>query len=144
VKDAVLTLASLAILVLAGLSIFAPPRMSFAMDVSTQAISGDSAVIYGTVVDASDRPVRGATVAIVREANGDSTQVAALTTAPDGTFRTVLSGPFGEHRVLVSADMGGRVVRDSQCFLVEGGHAYGVRAELINRDYFVFLPISTY
>ncbi len=143
-KDAMLTLASLAILVVAGLSIFAPPRMSFAMDVSIQAISGDSAVIYGTVVDASDRPVRGATVVIVREMNGESVQVAALATAPDGTFRTVLPGPFGEHRVLVSADMGSRVVRDSQRFVVEGGHAYGVRAELVNRDYFVFLPISTY
>jgi hypothetical protein len=143
-KDALLTLASLAILVIAGLSIFAPPRMSFAMDVTTQAISSDSAVVYGKVVDGSDRPVRGATVVIVREENGDSVQVAALATAPDGTFRTELTGPFGQHRVLVSADMGGNVVRDSTCFDIDGGHAYGVRVELVNRDYFVFLPVSSY
>jgi hypothetical protein len=80
----------------------------------------------------------------VHENGSRPEQVASLVPEADGTFRVEIEGKFGTHRVIVSADAGTRTARDTVTIEIEAGHAYGVSAELIQRDYFVFLPISTY
>lgn len=144
VKDLLITGVSIVAVLLAVVYIAFPPGPTMAMTVTSQAISGDSGVIYGKVVDAAGKPIREATVVVVRETGGSPVQEASLTTAHDGTFRVMVGAPFGTRRVIVSADVGSSVARDTITVGVAGGHAYGITAELVDRDYFLFLPIVTY
>lgn len=100
--------------------------------------------LFGTVVDAAGKPVRGATVVVVRYVNGVSQNVVTLVSAADGTFFTTLSEPSGTHRLIASVDVGGKNVRGSATLEPQSGQTYGVKITLIEKSYFMFLPIPGY
>ena len=139
-----MTLGSVAVVLVVVLAVFSPPGETLALYVETSAIASDEAVIYGVVEDATGKRLRGATVVVVRENGEGPEQIASVETGTQGTFRVVVTERFGMHRVVVSADAGARTARDSIRIDVEPGSAYGITAELVQRDYFVFLPVSTY
>lgn len=144
VQDVVLTVLSLVIVGGAAMAIFTPPEKSIALGVESEPIASDVAIVYGTVVDVEGKPVRGARVAVIYENGNGPEQIASVSTAADGSFRVVSSGPFGTYRVVVAADIGTTTARDSITFQATAGHAYGITAELVNRDYFIFLPVVGY
>jgi len=102
------------------------------------------AYLYGQVVDPAGKPVRGATVAVMRYVNGVSERVVSLVSAADGTFSTTLAEPSGTYRIIASVDVGGKNVRGSTTLDPESGLSYGVRVTLIEKSYILFLPIPGY
>ncbi len=142
VLDVVLTGASVLIVLGIASLILTPPGRSMAVEVSdTQATAGEM-VLYGTVVEDTGKPVRGATVVVTRDSTGQ--QVASLSSAADGTFRAALTPIADTYRIAASADVGGRMVRDTVRVDMSPGHAYGVRIELRSRDYFLFIALPSY
>ena len=139
-----LTVSSLFIVAIAAFSIFAPPQKSLALEAYAETIPSDRAVIYGTVLDTEGKPVRGANIVVVYENGSGPVQIAALVPEADGTFRVETDGPFGTHRVIVSAAAGRQTARDSISLDVQAGNAYQITAELISREFFTFLPVSGY
>lgn len=103
-----------------------------------------SAYLYGTVIDPAGKPMRGATVVIVRYVNGVSQRVTTLVSAADGSFSTTLVDPSGTYRIIASVDVGGNNVRGSTTFSPASGGSYGVQVTLIEKSYFLFLPIPGY
>lgn len=141
IQDVVLSATSAAVVILVAWLLFMPPGVSMAISVESIAASGPI-TLYGRVIDQDGRPVRGASVVVVRDLDG--VQVASLGTAADGTFRTVITGGPGSYRVVASVSVGGRTVRDTTRIDMEPDHTYGVSVELQRRTYFLFLPLPSY
>jgi len=142
--DVGLTIASMLVLVIAALYVVAPPAYTMAAEVSTSATAAGQIVVYGSVLDTDGRPVRSATVVVSRQDGETLTRVLTIPVAADGTFRGETTAVDATYRVTVSADVGGRIARDTLALEMTAGHAYGMNIELIGRDYFVFLPIPSY
>jgi hypothetical protein len=144
--DVVLTLVSMVVLVVLALYVVAPPAPSMALDVTSgaAATAGQPAVVYGTVVEGDGKPVRGATVVVSHQTSTGLVRVLSMTADATGAFRGEGPSPSGDYRVTVSADVGGRTARDTIGLALEPGRSYGLRAELVVRDYFIFLPLPTY
>lgn len=125
------------------------PTPAFAVDViETQTVATDSVVFYGRVFEAgTDKPVRGTSVTAVRvEADGVVRRVGMVTADPaDGTFRMeVQPASAGTYRLVFEANISGATLRDAFTLEASPGHAYGMQAELINREYYVLLPLPGY
>lgn len=142
--DVSLTVTSIVVLLIAALYVVAPPRPSMATEVTTSVTTGTGAVVYGSVLDTADRPVKGATVVVSRQNGGTLERVLSLTAAADGTFKGDVPSPSGTYRITVSADVGGITARDTMSLALEPGRSYGIKAELTDSSYFVFLPIPSY
>jgi hypothetical protein len=148
-REVAVTVASI-IVVLYTASMIHPsePQRALALSVvNTQAIAADTLIFYGTVVDKSTgKPVRGASVTLARvNADGSLTRVASTVTDTSGTFRISVSpATSGKYQLLVQAEITTGTVRDAFPLSALAGHAYGVRAELINREYFSLLPLPGY
>lgn len=120
------------------------PDAPLGADPTTTTVAALPALVYGSVVDTSNKPVRGATVVITRYVNGVSRRAASLTSSGAGLFSTSLADPSGTYRIVASADMGGRTVRGSTTFEPQAGVSYGVKVTLIEKSYFMFAPIPGY
>jgi len=142
--DISMTLASIAVLLIAALYVVAPPVDSMAVEISQSAAAADSIVVYGTITDSEDKPVRSATLVVSRQDGGTLTRVATVPVAPDGTFNASIPAIAGTYRLVASVDVGGTVVRDTVTMQMVPGTAYGIAIELVQRDYFLFLPIGSY
>jgi hypothetical protein len=144
VTDIALTLVSMGVLLAIALYVVAPPAPTMAVEVTTAAAASQTAVVYGAVVDDDDKPVRGATVVVSQQADSGLVRVLSMSADATGAFRGEVPSPAGTYRITVSADVGGRTARDTTTLSLEPGRAYGIRAELQLRDYFIFLPLPTY
>lgn len=125
------------------------PAPAFAVDVvATEAVAADSIVFYGRVFQAgTEKPVRGTSVTAVRvEADGVVRRVGLVAADPaDGTFRIeVKPAVAGTYRLIFEANISGATLRDAFTLEATPGSAYGVQAELINREYYVLLPLPGY
>lgn len=142
VQDVVLTGMSVVVVVVIAGVIFMPPGMSMAVESTAQGVSASTMVLYGDVVDTSDKPVRAASIVVQRDDTGQ--QVAATSSAADGTFRVELPPVAATYRIVAAADTGGRNVRDSIRLAMAPGLSYGLRVELKSRDYFLFIVMPSY
>lgn len=149
-RETAVTVVSI-LVVLYAINMMSPSRPQHALAVSmvsTQAAQAGSIVFYGVVVDKSTgKPVRGASVTAAR-VNADGTLLNVATTvtdASDGTFRIEMNpGVSGPYQLLVAATISTGTLRDAFPISANVGSAYGLRAELINREYFSLLPLPGY
>lgn len=142
IQDVALTgMSVVVVIVLVGL-IFMPPGMSMAVESSAEGASATTMVLYGNVVDTNDKPVRAASIVVQRDDTGQ--QVAAVSSAADGTFRIELPPVAATYRIVAAADSGGRNVRDTIRLAMAPGLSYGLRVELKSRDYFLFIVMPSY
>lgn len=148
-REALVTIVSMVVIVytLSFLTARQPAKALAIEPTAASSIPADAVVFYGSVTDRlTGKPVRGANIAISKVLAGASLQrVAAVSTAADGRFRVQLSGArAGTYRLVFEANLTTGVVRDAYDLRASPGMAYGLRAVLINKDYFLLLPFPGY
>jgi hypothetical protein len=78
--------------------------------------------------------------------DGSVSRVGLTTANPaDGTLRIqVQPAVAGAYRLVFEANLSQGTLRDAFTLEAAPGSAYGVQAELVNREYYVLLPLPGY
>lgn len=148
-KELVVGLVSLAVvLYAAGYLLGQEDQSAFAFEVvTTNAASAGSIVVYGRTQDAAtSKPLRGVALTLARgNAGGSYTRVGTAASAADGTFSIEAQGTqAGDYRLLAEAEISQRTVRSAFTLNAVPGQSYGVDVRLVNKEYFVLLPLPGY
>jgi 5-hydroxyisourate hydrolase-like protein (transthyretin family) len=121
---------------------------AFAIEItSTQLAAANSVVAYGRVVDqATNKPVRGARITLDRaNGTGSYTLLGTTTAAADGTFRIESPATVaGSYRLVAEANVTAGTTRSAFAFAGTPGHAYHFNVNMVNKEYFVLLPLPGY
>lgn len=121
---------------------------AFAIEItSTQLADTNSVVAYGRVADqATNKPVRRARITLDRaNGSGSYTLLGTSTAASDGTFRIESAGAIaGSYRLIAETNVTAGTTRSAFSFSGTPGHAYHFNVNMVDKEYFVLLPLPGY